>query len=130
MHANLPKSVVMKTVLKTGLIAGLLLLAGCYYDPGYVRSDGYYGDAYYGTTTYEDGYYGGYYSPAYSYGPGYYDPYYWGPAFGLGIYYSDHGHYHGHGHWNGNGGHHGSWSGGHGGHWSRGGGGHHGTHTR
>ena len=52
----------MKTVLKTGLIAGLLMLAGCYYDPYYVRSDGYggYGDAYYGA---DDGYYGdGYYS--------------------------------------------------------------------
>jgi hypothetical protein len=122
----------MKTALKTGLIAGLLLLAGCYYDPAYVRSDGYYGDAYYGTDDgYYDGYYSGsYYSPAY-YGPGYYSPYYWGPAVGLGIYYSDYGH---HGHWYG--GHHGNWGGhGHGnwnghGNWSRGSGGYHGTHTR
>ena len=92
----------MKSIIKAGLVtAALAVLAGCYYDPYYVRSDGYYGDAYYGTTYYDDGYY-----PAYSYySPGYYyNPYYyWGPSIGLGFYYSDRDHHHGnwgHGNWN------------------------------
>ena len=97
----------MKTIIKTGLVvAALAMLSGCIYDPGYVRSDGYYGggDAYYGTSYYDDGYYPGYY----------YDPYYyWGPSIGLGFYYSDRGYRH-HG-WDG---HHGNW--GHGGNWGRG----------
>lgn len=65
-----------------------LLLAGCYYEPGYYTR----GDAYYGTSSYYDGD-GYYYGPGYYdyYGPGYYG---YGPSFGLGYYYYDHGHKH------------------------------------
>lgn len=109
----------MKSLIKAGLVtAALALTAGCYYDPYYVRSDGYYGDAYYGTSYYDGGYYPTYYSPGY-----YYDPYYyWGPSIGLGFYYSDRGHRH-HGSWG-----HGGWDGGHHGSWSHGGS-HHGSST-
>jgi len=88
----------MKALIKTALVAGTLLLAGCVYEPGYVRSDGYYGDAYYGTDYYGTSYY-----------PSYYYPYYYGPSVGFGIYYSDrHYHHRGHdrGHWN----HHRIWN--------------------
>ena len=54
-------------------VAATLPLAGCYYDPGYVRSSSG-GDAYYGTettTVVQPG--GAYYDPGYGYyGPGYY----------------------------------------------------------
>ncbi|MBN8726164.1 MAG: hypothetical protein J0H15_00470 [Xanthomonadales bacterium] len=75
------------------LAAGLLaLLGGCVYGPdyGYVRADGYYGDAWYGS--------GGYYGPSYySYGwytPSYYYGYprygYWGGYYGSGYYGHSH----------------------------------------
>ena len=106
----------MKTLLKTGLVAGaLMMLAGWGYEPGYVRSDGYYGggDAYYGTDDYDGGYYA---APGYYYGGGYYDPYCcaWGPSLGLGLYYNDWGHHHG---WGGHGYHGGGWGHGGGGWW-------------
>ncbi|HEY0179696.1 MAG TPA: hypothetical protein VGC30_08695 [Dokdonella sp.] len=86
----------------TMLAVALLALGGCYYEPGYVRSDDAYGDVYYGAND-GGGYYGydGGYAPAYygpDYGPGYfgygYDYGIW-PAFGLGLYYDDfhRGHY-------------------------------------
>jgi hypothetical protein len=60
--------------------AAILPLAGCYYDPGYVRSSSGGGDAYYGTettTVVQPG--GGYYDPGFGYGygfgPGYYGGY-------------------------------------------------------
>jgi hypothetical protein len=105
----------MKRMLTTALLGVVVAgIAGCVYDPGYVRSDGYYSRTYY-----DDGYYGGraYYDPYYS---GYYYPGYYGPTIGLGFSYRD---YHGHGgryrhdgghHWSGDGGHH--WSGNHGTH--------------
>nr|WP_063572400.1 hypothetical protein [Luteibacter rhizovicinus] len=54
-------------------LAATLPLAGCYYDPGYVRSRSG-GDAYYGTeTTTVVQPVGAYYDPGYGYyGPGYY----------------------------------------------------------
>ena len=58
-------------------LAATLPLAGCYYDPGYVRSSSG-GDAYYGTeTTTVVQPVGGYYDPGYGYGygPGYYGGY-------------------------------------------------------
>ncbi|HVI56371.1 MAG TPA: hypothetical protein VM621_15115 [Luteibacter sp.] len=58
-------------------VAATLPLAGCYYDPGYVRRSAGGGDAYYGTetTVVQPG--GGYYDPGYGYGfgPGYYGGY-------------------------------------------------------
>lgn len=66
-------------------LAATLPLAGCYYDPGYVRSSQGGGDAYYGTETttvvqsgggfYDEGY--GYpgYGYGYGFGPGYYGGY-------------------------------------------------------
>lgn len=90
----------MKTWIKSAIaLPALLALGGCVYGPdyGYVRGDGYYGDAYYGAPVYYDDY---------SYGPGYYGGYY-GPS--LGFYYYD-GYYGGrHRHWNNGGG---SWQGG------------------
>lgn len=58
-------------------LVATLPLAGCYYDPGYVRSSSG-GDAYYGTettTVVQPG--GGFYDPGYGYGfgPGYYGGY-------------------------------------------------------
>ena len=39
----------MKAGLATILLLAVLMLGGCVYGPyGYVRGDGYYGDAYYG----------------------------------------------------------------------------------
>lgn len=79
----------MKRILTTALLGVVLAgIAGCVYDPGYVRSDGYYSRTYY-----DDGYYGGRayygYDPYYS---GYYYPRYYGPTIGLGFSYRD---YHG-----------------------------------
>jgi hypothetical protein len=115
----------MKTLLKTGLVAGaLMMLAGCVYEPGYVRSDGYYADgggAYYGTDDYDGGYYS---APGYYYGGGgYYDPYCcaWGPSLGVGFYYNNWGHRG----WGGHGYHGGGWGHGGGG-WGHGGNGWHG----
>lgn len=98
----------MKTLFKLGIaMTAVLALGGCVYGPdyGYVRGDGYYGDAYYGAApVYYD-----YYGPGYSYyGPGYY----YGPSIGLGFYYDDygrgrrwnHGGWNGGGRWNGGGG--------------------------
>lgn len=70
----------MKSAIKILSVAAVLLaLGGCVYpDYGYVRSDGYYGDAYYGT----------YYGPYGGYSPYYYGSGYYGPAFGLGVIYS------------------------------------------
>ncbi|MEP7042052.1 MAG: hypothetical protein ABI843_03255 [Dokdonella sp.] len=93
-------------LLKPGILAATLLaLGGCVYGPGYgyVRGDGYSGDAYYGTEYYR--------------GPAYYDndpfgySYYgYGPTFGLGFYYDGYHHRHyyqgPHGGWGG-----GSWHG-------------------
>ncbi len=62
-------------------LAAMVMLAGCYYDPGYsyVRGDGG-GDAYYGTATVvSPAYYGGYY------GYGGYPGYYYGPDIGLSV---------------------------------------------
>jgi hypothetical protein len=96
----------MKTWIKSAIaLPALLALGGCVYGPdyGYVRGDGYYGDAYYGAPVYYDDY---------SYGPGYYGGYY-GPS--LGFYYNDgyyggrHRHWNNGGHWNSGGG---SWQGG------------------
>jgi hypothetical protein len=66
----------MKLVIRSMVLVGALaLLAGCVYGPGYgyVRSDGYNGDAYYGVSSpyYYDGYYGGWCC---------------GPALGIGVY--------------------------------------------
>jgi hypothetical protein len=86
----------MKRSLKAGLLAAFIIaLSGCVYDPGYVRHDGYYGDAY------GDAYYGAAYgrSPAMYYDaydwPGYYYGYGYGPTFGFGLRYHDYrrGHY-------------------------------------
>ncbi|NCT68162.1 MAG: hypothetical protein GXC76_11070 [Rhodanobacteraceae bacterium] len=95
----------MKAGLATILLLAVLMLGGCVYGPyGYVRGDGYYGDAFYG------------YGSSYPY-YGYYDyygyyPYYGHPSIGLGFYYGDrfHGHRGGRG-YEGRGG----------GHWSHGG---------
>lgn len=94
----------MKSAIKIlVLAAALLALGGCVYpDYGYVRSDGYYGDAYYGS----------YYGPYSDYYYPYYGPGYYGPAFGLGVIFSDGSHrgfrgrggFHGHGGFGGHGG--------------------------
>ncbi|HEY0230851.1 MAG TPA: hypothetical protein VGC55_06350 [Dokdonella sp.] len=101
--------------VRSGILAVVLLaLGGCVYGPdyGYVRGDGYSGDAYYGTQ-----YYGG---------SGYYDNdpwgyYGYGPGIGLGFYYDDYHHrhyYHGpHGGWGGGGNWHGGDNYGHGGYY-------------
>lgn len=99
------------------LLAATSALAGCYYEPDYVRrGDAYYGTDYYGGDYY---YYGGYLGPGY-YGPGYYSPwyyggywpgYYYGPS--SGIHYGGHDHHHhggdDHGH-SGHGHRRGGWS--------------------
>jgi hypothetical protein len=94
----------MKRIFATSLLgAALAGLAGCVYDPGYVRSDGYY-DGYYGSGYYGGGVYydtGPYYSRYYS--PGYY----YGPSIGIGLSYRD---YHGRSHWHNRGGR--NWNGG------------------
>jgi hypothetical protein len=90
----------MKLAIRVAIASiALAALGGCVYDPGYgyVRGDGYYGDAYYGTApAYYD------YGPGYGYGYGY--PGYYGPSFSLGLnyggYYRHRGGY-GHGHWQG-----------------------------
>jgi hypothetical protein len=79
----------MKLALKTGILtAALFLLGGCVYEPGYgyVRSDGYRGDVYYGTA-YDSR--PVYYDYEYDYWPGYY----YGPALGLGFYYDNYHHH-------------------------------------
>ena len=61
----------MKRILaRLVLLAGIVALSGCYYDPGYgyVRSTGYSGDVYYGQAApvYQGGYYpSGYYDDGY-----------------------------------------------------------------
>jgi hypothetical protein len=84
------------------LVVAATTLSGCYYDPGYsyVRSTGYSGDVYYGTSYYAaPGY-----SPYYGYGYGYYGPgygYYGCCGFGLyGGYYGGGGYWRG-GRWYG-----------------------------
>ena len=94
----------MRPVMRILLpIAATVMLGGCVYGPdyGYVRGDGYYGDAYYGTSySSGQGYYG--YDPGYfyGYGPGYY----YGPS--IGFYY---GHGYRRGPWRGR---YGGWNGG------------------
>jgi hypothetical protein len=107
----------MKFALKIGILgAALLAGSGCVYEPGYgyVRGDGYNGDAYYGAA-YDSG--PDYYGYGNGYGPGYYG---YGPTLGLGFYSNDYYHRHyrgpsywghrGHGDWHGHGG---DWHGGH-----------------
>ncbi len=78
----------MKSLSRIGLALVLFAgVSGCVYDPGYsyVRPDGYYGDAYYGTR-----YAPAYYDYGYGYAPGYYGYYgYAYPAIGFGLRYSD-----------------------------------------
>lgn len=70
------------------LLLGTAALSGCYDEPGYsyVRSNGYSGDAYYGsgrTVVYDDGYYApGYVNPGYYAAPGYYG---YAPGVSVGI---------------------------------------------
>lgn len=97
------------------LAGATCLLSSCYVAPdySYVRSNGYVGDAYYGSgpaVIYRDPYPYGYYS-----GWGYYGCCY-GGWYGRGHYWGHGGRdWHGGGHgWHGGGGH--GWSGGHGGH--------------
>ena len=88
----------MIIAIKSGFVlTALVALAGCAYGPGYgyVRGDGYYGDAYYGEAYdrgpayYNNGYYG--YAPGGYYGgPAYYG---YGPSFGLGLYYGGYRHH-------------------------------------
>jgi hypothetical protein len=109
----------MKFVAKH-LLAGLVvvvsasLLSGCYIAPGYsyVQSNGYVGDAYYGTAPAVV--YGGYYPYGYGYYPyGYYG--YYGCCYGPGVIVG--GGWYGGRYWRGNPGGgwhgHGGWSGGH-----------------
>ena len=51
----------MKRILACLVLIGVTTLSGCYYNPGYsyVRTTGYGGDAYYGTSYYA--------APGYSY---------------------------------------------------------------
>ncbi|RUL69588.1 hypothetical protein [Dyella choica] len=113
----------VKRVLACLTVAGLIsLLSGCYVAPGYsyVQSNGYAGDAYYGSGPavvydYPYGYPYGYYGGAW----GYYGCCY-GGWYGRGYWHGGHDWHHGggggwHGHGSGGGGGH--WSGGHGG-WS------------
>ncbi len=90
----------MNTLIKSALlVATVLALGACVYDPGYgyVRGSGYYGNGYYGDAYYGRGSYYDYDdSPGYY--PGYYGGYYgYTPSIGLGLYYSDHGSHYGHG---------------------------------
>ncbi|MEP7098291.1 MAG: hypothetical protein ABI748_11550 [Dokdonella sp.] len=78
----------MKLVIRSAIVLiAVAALGGCVYGPGYgyVRSDGYNGDAYYGNSysypPYDNGY-SGYY-------PGYYG---YGPSFGLDLSYGGYGH--------------------------------------
>ncbi|TCO36550.1 hypothetical protein [Dokdonella fugitiva] len=84
----------MKTILKTALGLTLLAaLAGCVYEPGYVRHDGYRGSVYYSSRyTYRPDVY--YYD--YDYWPGYYRYSY--PTIGLGVHYDRVHHRRGHDH--------------------------------
>ncbi|MEO8747849.1 MAG: hypothetical protein ABI379_09390 [Rhodanobacter sp.] len=90
----------------TALSAAVLLLAGCYVDPGYsyVRRTGYQGDAYYGQAMrgYEDGYYaaplyGSYYGGGYGYGYGYGCCYTPGVRVGVSAAWYDRARYYGNG---------------------------------
>lgn len=80
----------MKTLRATTTFALLALLAGCVYEPGYVRHAPY---RTYGSDVYVE--------------PGYGSGYYYGPTVGVGIHYDDRHrdkrHRHGwrdrHGHW-------------------------------
>jgi hypothetical protein len=130
----------MKTSTIKRLLATLALvvltgaLSGCYIAPGYsyVQSNGYAGDAYYGSASaYYNGYYPyygyGYYPYGYGYGYGWgccYGPAtvggWWGGRYYYGHGYYGHGYYGGHGGWYGHAASHGYSGGGH-----YGGGGHH-----
>lgn len=103
---NIPLKRVLAGLTLVGLIS---LLSGCYVAPGYsyVQSNGYAGDAYYGSgpaVVYDYPYYG------YPYGYGYYPYGYYGGIY----YYGGRGRYWGHGDhghdWHGGGGH--GWHGG------------------
>lgn len=111
-------NIALKRVLAGLTLAGVTcLLSSCYVAPdySYVRSNGYVGDAYYGSgpaVVYDYPYYGypyGYYGSW-----GYYGCCY-GGRYDHGRYWGHGGHdWHGGGHgWHGGGGH--GWSGGHGG---------------
>jgi uncharacterized membrane protein YgcG len=113
----------IKRVLAVLVLVGITgLLSGCYIAPGYsyVQSNGYVGDAYYGT------------APAVAYGYPYYYGYpygyygYYGCCYGPGVvvggYWYGGRYYRGRGGWSGG---RGGWSGGHAAsHGSSGGGGH------
>lgn len=116
-----------KRLLASATLAVLVsLLSGCYVAPdySYARSNGYVGDAYYGSgpAVIYNGYYGdGYYGAGYPYGYGYDAWGGWGCCYGgwygRGHYWrGDHDH-----DWHGRGGHEwhgdrGGWHGGHGWH--------------
>jgi hypothetical protein len=122
----------IKRVLAGVVLAGLMgLLSGCYVAPGYsyVQSNGYAGDAYYGsapTVVYGGGYpYYGYYGYPYGY-------YGYGCCYGPGVivgggWYG--GHYYRGGYYRGGyrGGYSGGYHGGHGGYGGGHGGGSHGS---
>jgi hypothetical protein len=102
---------VMKTMLKIALALALVgVLAGCVYDPGYVRYEGDRGAAYYGPS-YDSAYYDDYSPGYYGNAPGYYGYGYGYPTIGLGFGYYGYrrgGYGYGHGHW-GHGGGGGNW---------------------
>lgn len=135
------KSAIKRSLSGLALIVLMSLLSGCYIAPdySYVRSNGYAGDAYYGSgpSVVYNGYYPyGYGGYGYPYGYGYYGGYY-GCCYGPGVivgggWYGRGGHYWRGGDWHGGGGGwhgRGGWSGGgHGASHGSGGGGHFGGH--
>ena len=100
------KRPMMKRLLAAlALAASTAMLSGCYIQPdyGYVRGNGYAGDAYYGSApVYSSGYYApyyGYYGYGYGYGCCWAPGLFWGGGWYGGRYYRGgyRGGWHGHG---------------------------------